>query len=100
MKSGAGVPSWSSGSFISVANSSVSRAYAQLPGGQERVVRLGFFAGLAGWIADHFPGTPVLDSNELTAIFVAGALAATAEASGAWKDKYCVKTMYVTIWPS
>lgn len=38
------------------------------------------FAGLAGWVAQlaakYLPGTPVLDSNELTAIFVAGALAA------------------------
>lgn len=38
------------------------------------------FAGLAGWVAQlaakYLPGTPMLDSNELTAVFVAGALAA------------------------
>lgn len=44
------------------------------------------FAGLAGWvatwIAENFPGTPQLDSGELTAIFIAGA---TAAASAVWK---------------
>jgi hypothetical protein len=39
------------------------------------------FAGLAGWvaqvIADNFPGAPALDQGELTAIFIAGATAAT-----------------------
>lgn len=37
------------------------------------------FVGISGWIcqwvADHFPGAPALDQGELTAVFVAGALA-------------------------
>jgi NAD(P)H-flavin reductase len=37
------------------------------------------FAGLSGWVstqaAKYLPGTPALDEAELTAIFVAGALA-------------------------
>lgn len=44
------------------------------------------FAGLAGWVvqvvARYFPGTPELDSRELTAVFVLGAGAALA---AAWK---------------
>lgn len=39
------------------------------------------FAGVAGslasWAAQHLPGGPALDSGELTAVFVAGAGAAT-----------------------
>jgi hypothetical protein len=42
------------------------------------------FAGLAGWIAtlavQYLPGAPALDQGELTAVFVAGATAATASA--------------------
>jgi hypothetical protein len=38
------------------------------------------FAGVAGWVAtlaaEYLPGAPDLDEAELTAIFVAGALAA------------------------
>lgn len=51
-----------------------------------RIVALAtpLFASLAGWIAqwvaDHFPGTPNLDEGELTAVFIAGALAATTAA--------------------
>lgn len=47
------------------------------------------FAGLAGWvatwIAENLPGTPQLDSTELTAIFVAGALAA-GHAAAKWLE--------------
>lgn len=47
------------------------------------------FAGLAGWVAQlaaqYLPGTPTLDQGELTAIFVAGALAA-AGAVVKWLD--------------
>lgn len=39
------------------------------------------FAGVAGWLATwaaaHLPGNPALDATELTAVFVAGAGAAT-----------------------
>lgn len=39
-------------------------------------------AGVSGWLstwcAENLPGAPNLDGDELTAIFVAGALAATA----------------------
>lgn len=42
------------------------------------------FAGVAGWIAqwcaEHLPGAPNLDSGELTAVFIAGATAATGAA--------------------
>lgn len=42
------------------------------------------FAGLAGalasWAAQNLPGGPVLDSGELTAVFVAGAGVATSAA--------------------
>ena len=45
------------------------------------------FAGLAGavaaFVADNFPGAPRLDETELTAIFVAVALAA-AQAASTW----------------
>jgi hypothetical protein len=45
------------------------------------------FAGIAGWlvqwIADHFPGAPNLESGELTALFIAGFLAA-AEMARQW----------------
>jgi hypothetical protein len=47
------------------------------------------FAGLAGWLcqlaAKYLPGTPQLDSTELTAVFIAGALAAAA-AVQKWLD--------------
>jgi hypothetical protein len=49
--------------------------------GRVVVVLTPVFAGLAGWLAtwaaDHLPGNPQLDSGEITAIFVAGAGAAT-----------------------
>ena len=41
--------------------------------------------GLATWVADTVPGAPSIDSGELTAIFIAGATAATA-AAYKWLD--------------
>ncbi len=43
----------------------------------------GLAGGLAAWVADNFPGAPRLDSTELTAVFVAVALAA-GQAASTW----------------
>lgn len=50
------------------------------------VVLTPVFAGVAGvvtsWIADNLPGAPQVSEDGLTAVFVAGAMSATAVA---WK---------------